>query len=250
MLRFFIGKDDTYIYIISFSLKEKKSFIYDVVLKKGHKYLSNIAQETIDYQDKLDLFIEALKENKEENKMKELFQEIIELYSKKKGFSFLISLFVNVYQEKDLCKILIKNFYDMNANIKENIKGNGIAAGAPKLGKKFNSIMVKICSESDFLIKKNEYDQIQFYGVLISYLNFYDYSTFQNNIDKLYKEKPEISYEILIVYFTHFLNPVKKEEKDKKFFINFFGYIISKKQYSDFNLGLRFIFDIDTFIYR
>jgi hypothetical protein len=90
--------------------------------------------------------------------MKELFQEIIELYSKKKGFSFLISLFVNVYQEKDLCKILIKNFYDMNANIKENIKGNGIAAGAPKLGKKFNSIMVKICSESDFLIKKNEYD--------------------------------------------------------------------------------------------
>jgi len=58
MLRFFIGKDDAYIYIISFSIKEKKSFIYDVVLKKGHKYLSNIAQETIDFQDKSDLFIE------------------------------------------------------------------------------------------------------------------------------------------------------------------------------------------------
>ena len=110
--------------------------------------------------------------------------------------------------------------------------------------------MVKICSESDFLIKKNEYDQIQFYGVLISYLNFYDYSTFQNNIDKLYKEKPEILYEILIVCFTYFLNPVQKEEKDKKFFINFFEYIISKKQFSDFNLCLRFIFDIDSFIYR
>ena len=125
MLRFSIGKDDTYIYIISFSLKEKKSFIYDVVLKKGHKYLKylpNIVQETIDYQDKLDLFIEALKENKEENKMKELFQEIIELYSKKKGFSFLISLFVKVYQEKDLCNILIQNFYDMNMNIKGNEK--------------------------------------------------------------------------------------------------------------------------------
>ena len=159
MLRFSIGKDDTYIYIISFSLKEKKSFIYDVVLKKGHKYLKylpNTAQETIDYQDKLDLFIEALKENKEENKMKELFQETIELYSKKKGFSFLISLFVKVYQEKDLCKILIKNFYDMNANIKENIKGDIATAGDPKLVEKFNSIMVKICSESDSLIKKNE----------------------------------------------------------------------------------------------
>lgn len=47
--------------------------------------------------------------------------------------------------------------------------------------------------------------------------------------------------------FTYFLNPVQKEEKDKKFFINFFEYIISKKQFSDFNLCLRFIFDIDTF---
>ena len=156
VLRFSIGKDDTYIYIISFSLKEKKSFIYDAVLTKGHKYLPNIAQETIDYQVKLDLFFEALKENKEENKMKELFQETIELYSKKKGFSFLISLFVKVYQEKDLCKILIKNFYDMNANIKENIKGDIATAGDPKLVEKFNSIMVKICSESDSLIKKNE----------------------------------------------------------------------------------------------
>jgi hypothetical protein len=49
------------------------------------------------------------------------------------------------------------------------------------------------------------------------------------------------------VYFTHFLNPGKKEEKDKIFFINFLEYIISKKQFSDFNLCLRFIFDIDTF---
>ena len=49
------------------------------------------------------------------------------------------------------------------------------------------------------------------------------------------------------MYFTHFLNPGKKEEKDKIFFINFLEYIISKKQFSDFNLYLRFIFDIDTF---
>ena len=49
------------------------------------------------------------------------------------------------------------------------------------------------------------------------------------------------------MYFTHFLNPGKKEEKDKIFFINFLEYMISKKQFSDFNLYLRFIFDIDTF---
>jgi hypothetical protein len=50
------------------------------------------------------------------------------------------------------------------------------------------------------------------------------------------------------VYFSHFLKPVKKEEKDKKFYVNFFEYIISKKEFSYFNIGLKFIFDIDTFI--
>ena len=72
--------------------------------------------------------------------------------------------------------------------------------------------MAKISSESDSLIKQNDYDYdpIQFYGIIISYLNFYDYSTLENYIDKLYKEKPEILWEILIVYFSHFLGPVKK----------------------------------------
>ena len=40
-LIFFIGEDDKY--IINLELKEK-SFIYDVDLKKGHKYLDNIAK--------------------------------------------------------------------------------------------------------------------------------------------------------------------------------------------------------------
>lgn len=76
----------------------------------------------MNYQDKLDLFIEALKESKEENKNKVLFQETIELYSKKKGFSFLISLFAKIYQEKNLCQLLIQKFNDMNVNLKANEK--------------------------------------------------------------------------------------------------------------------------------
>lgn len=39
MLIFFIGKQDKY--IIALEPKEK-SFVYDVDLKKGHKYLENI----------------------------------------------------------------------------------------------------------------------------------------------------------------------------------------------------------------
>ena len=248
-LIFFIGEDDKY--IINLELKEK-SFIYDVDLKKGHKYLDNIAkvdidQKSMDYQDKLDLFLEALKQNKEESKTQELYQETIELYSKKKGFSFMISLFAKIYQEKVLCESLIKMFYEMNVNNKLSTKNDGNSDRNEKLSQ-YNSLMVKIASESETLISNNNYDPIQFYGIIICYFNFYDYTSFEKYINTLYKEKREILFEILLVYFSHFLKPVKKDENDKEFFIKFFEYIISKKGFSSLILGLTFISDIDTFI--
>jgi len=160
---------------------KEKSFVYDVDLKKGHKYLENIVpidinQKKMNYQDKLDLFIEALKESKEENKNKEYFQETIDLYSKKKGFSFLISLFAKIYQKKNLCQLLIQKFYDMNVNLKVNEKSDGNSDRDEKLGQ-FNSLMAKISSESEALITANDYNKIQFYGVIICYFNYYDYPT-------------------------------------------------------------------------
>lgn len=103
---FFIGKEDKY--IINFEIKEKY-FIYDVDLKVGHKILPNIAlgdidQQKMEYHDKLDIFLEALKQNNEENKTRELYRETIELYLKKSSFSLLISLFTKIYQEKKLCE--------------------------------------------------------------------------------------------------------------------------------------------------
>ena len=42
----------------------------------------------------------------------------------------------------------------MNANIKGKEKYDGNAAGDPKLGEKFNSIMIKIISDSESLKKR------------------------------------------------------------------------------------------------
>ena len=68
-IQFEIGKDN---YIITFNV-EDKIFYFDIELKKGNKYLTNIAKEIIDqnflnYFQKVELFLEALKENKEEKK--------------------------------------------------------------------------------------------------------------------------------------------------------------------------------------
>ena len=233
-----------------------KIFIYDVDLKKGHKYLENIAKENIDqkksieYQDKLELFLEALKQNKEESKNQELYEETIELYSKKSSFTFLISLFAKIYSYKNYCDLLLEKFYEINVNIKENDKkdNNSNSDRNEKLGDQFNSLMVKIESESESIIKENAYNSIHFYGILICYLNYYDYNTFENCINKLYNQKREVLYEILLVYNLHFFNPVKKEENDKDFFVNFFEFIISEKDFSYFKIGLKFISDLDTFI--
>ena len=225
-------------YIITLEIKDK-TFIYDVDLKIGHRYLTKIVpiviKQDIKYQDKLDLFLEAFENIKEESKIQELYKETIELYSKKSSFSFLISLFSKIYQDKKFCEPLIEKFYKMNAEIKEKeekekgkkeISTNNDRDN--KLGDQFNSIMSKIETEAESLIKNNDYNPIYFYGIIITYFNFYDYNTFVNCFNKLNskKEAQKNLYEILLVYYSQFFNPIIKDENNKEFFINFFQYII------------------------
>lgn len=247
-------------YIITLEIKDK-TFIYDVDLKIGHRYLTKIVpivvKQDIKYQDKLDLFLEAFENIKEESKIQELYKETIELYSKKSSFSFLISLFSKIYQDKKFCEPLIEKFYKMNAEIKEKEeKEKGKKETSTnndrdhKLGDQFNSIMSKIETEAESLIKNNDYNPIYFYGIIITYFNFYDYNTFVNCFNKLNskKEAQKNLYEILLVYYSQFFNPIIKDENNKEFFINFFQYIISEKDFSYFTIGLKYISDIDTFI--
>ena len=91
-------------YIISFDSKGG-SFLYDVSLEVGKKIKINQNKE---YYQTIEYFIKALEKNGEENKIDILYKETIELYSKKKGFTFLIVLFIKIYHKKDLCPELLK----------------------------------------------------------------------------------------------------------------------------------------------
>ena len=88
------------------------------------------------------------------------------------------------------------------------------------------SAITKISSEADILIKNNKYDEINFYGILLSYLNYYD-------------------YEILNIYYSNFLNQIIQ---DTKFFENFFEYTIKNKEFDIFENSLNYILDIETFV--
>ena len=240
-IQFEIDKDN---YIITFTA-EDKNFYFDINLEKGNKYLTNIKKQPIDqnildYFQKLDLFLEALKKNKEEDKEIILYEEIINLYSKKKGFYLLISLFINIYEKKNLCRKLIEEFYKMNKD-KKNDKNMDRKIGLDSYIPVFNTIS----SKSEEIIKNYGYNPIYFYGVTFSYLNYYDYENFKKYFKKLNLDKRGVLYEILHTYSSNFLRQI---EQDITFFENFIDYTIKNKEFSVFESSLNYILYIDIII--
>ena len=229
-------------YIISFEYKGS-SFIYDVNLDFGKKIIDirrKISQNK-EYHEKMEVFIEALKKNKEMDKIEELYKDTIELYSKKKIFSFLIALFLKIYDKKDLCSELLNSF----RKISENPKDKGKNMDRTPFLKNYLSDFKSIVSQANKLIEDNKYNIIEFYGIILCYLNYYDYDYFSSILKELFKNKTEDLFEIMLIYSNHFKNPINQNDF---FFYKFINYAITKKDFPVFERGLDFIKDIETYI--
>ena len=230
---FIIGEEK---YRISFDSKGN-TFVYDISLtfgKKSLKIVRNINQNK-EYIKKTEIFIEALNENKKENLIDNLYKETLNLYKKKKGFSFLIGLFVKIYKKKELCSKLLKAFKEMTDNKKDNDKN---LDRKPYL-KDYISDLEKIKSEAD------KYNGIDFYGIILSYFNHYDYDNFNTIIKELFNKKPQILFEIMLIYNTHLKNPITE---NSDFFNKFISYTIENKDFDYFEKGLNYINDIETYL--
>ena len=237
----YIQGDDAY--DILFSNKDN-SFVYETELKKGNKYLDNIVKEDIDqkiipFHNKLNIFIEALKENNESNKIEQLYDETIYLYEKKKKFSLLISLFLKIYDKnKDLCI----NLMDIFKKISEKENGDRDKDLAEHL-----ETFKQILSNSENIIQKSGYEPIKFYGILFCYLSYYNANEFPKIIKNFYEGNNDILFEILTIYYSHFNNPLNQ---DLNFYNEFVKYVIkTKKESKLLERALNYIDDIETFIY-
>ena len=87
---------EDYNYTILLTVKEN-NFVYNVKLKQCYKYFKDLGEKDIDQNIipiyfKLKIFLEALEENNEYDKIEILFTEIIELYNIEKNFNILLYL--------------------------------------------------------------------------------------------------------------------------------------------------------------
>ena len=241
-IEFEIGKD---IYMINLMIDDK-SFYYNIILKKGiklSKFITkeNIEQNSLNYFQKLEIFIAALKQNKEEEKIDCLYQEAIKFYSKKESFYLLILLFINIYEKQKLCQKLLEEFYILNKDIEfeNNIDRKDDL-------NKYISTFYKISTEADNIIRDKYYNPIHFYGIILCYLNYYDYEYFKKFFKELLEKNREILFEILLIYNSNILNPIIQ---DIEFFENFIGYTINKtEEFYIFENSVNYILDIETFI--
>ena len=187
------------------------------------------------------IFINSLKENNEENQLDLFYKETIDLYTVKKGFSFLIELFIEIYKKKELCPLLMDKFREINESQKDNEKNMDRKEYLNKHISTFDTIK----SEADKLIEEYNYKNIDFYGIILCYLNFYNQKAFSLVINELFNKKPNDLYEILLIYNSHFKNPV---HQNFDFFNEFIKYTISEKDFSFFERGLSYIKDIETYM--
>ena len=239
---YFIFEKNDDQYILKFD-SEGNTFVYDVILEVGKKMIDirRKINQNKEYYKTIDFFIKALEKNGEEGIIDILYKETIELYSKKEGFTFMIELFLKIYQKKNLCIQLLQIFKKINQNPKETGKNKDREMYLKDYISKFNSIK----SEADKIIENNNYNYIEFYGVVLCYLNFYDYESFISVVNELYDKKPEHLYEILLIYNAYFKPQINQ---DLEFFNKFIPYAIANKDFSIFEKGLKYIQDIETFL--
>ena len=79
----------------------------------------------------------------------------------------MIIFFLKIYQKSDLCSELLKIFKKINGDKNENSKN----MDRKPILKEYTSIFKSINSDANKIIETYNYNPIEFYGIVLSYLN-------------------------------------------------------------------------------
>ena len=215
-------------------------FIFDIILqmKQYRFWNTKIEQNQIQIHEKMNYFIEALETINEDDQLEILFNESIELYSKKTSFEFLINIFIKVYNTQ-LCSNILNEFSKNkeNPSQKNNIISDSLL--------KFNDIFINICENSEKVIEKYSVNEIDFYGLVLTYLNNYNEIKFKEKFNELYKKSKNILFDVMLKYKFYF-------KKQKNIDVDFLEEIIKYATNKDFKELKESVFfylkDIESFL--
>ena len=238
-IKFKIQNDDEY--KITFTIKDKSAFVFDLNLIEYNGFFKRdreIKQDK-EYFDKIKIFIKALEQSNEESKIPILYNDAINLYFENPKFPLLIKLFTHIYENKDLCSLLLFKFNSTKD------KSNQINSIIEKDLDFFKENISSICEEAENLVQNFGYDPIQFYGLILIYLNNYDYDKFSSLLNRLYEKSKEILFEILIIYKPYIKNELKC---DLNFYDDFIIYSNSKTYDVFINNCIAYLKDINIFL--
>ena len=244
---------DEYKIKFDYNSKEFKevSFIYDLnlYLKKDFSNDKSIPQN-LDYTIKMNHYIKSLTEADQSNKLNYLYNDTIELYSKHPKFEFLINIFINVYENKKICPKLMEEFKKFNLKLTQKINDSNLVNidfidSLKENVKTFQTIRQK----SKELL--NSYNHIDFYGLVLSYLNHYDYENFMKLFNELSieEENQKDVFEILLIYNHFFKNKIKFKKDFLKAFIDYAAENNEKNDYFRFiEKALPYLDDLNLYL--
>lgn len=135
-----------------------------------------------------------------------------------------------------MCKILIEKFKAIDEK-ESNDRDQDF-------GTKLENF-TQIYLDAEEMIKNNEYDIINFYGILFCYLGSYDKKNFHSIIKSFSNGNADILYEIFIIYYSHFKDSLNK---DLLFYNNFIKYALKVKK--EFKILERILYYIILMILK
>ena len=94
------------------------------------------------------------------------------------------------------------------------------------------------------IIKENPDIFIDYYGIILSYLYYYDFTKFNKLINHIYAQDSNILFEILLSYKSYFKKNIKIDEKILDEFIKY----SAGKTYNDLTKCLIFLKNLKIFL--
>ena len=173
-----------------------KTFIFDAGLESSRSKLS--------LSEKMNYFYDALNSQKEKEKLSNLYLDSIELCSSKSDFTFLINIFVKLYNT-DLCSKVLELFDKNEEKFLEKLNKENL--------QKYKFDFDTICENKDENISKFLLNKTDFYGLLLCYWYFCKKEKFRELFDPICKNEENILFEVLFKYKLFFKGNIELDKE-------------------------------------